>query len=152
MAERLKAEGKLLDDQEAVTLLRNNGNALILGVLLDQQVRAEVAFEGPQKLRSRLGHLDFEQIASMDEDDLRRVFAESPAIHRFHGMMADRTKGLAQYIVSQYAGDASRLWTEANSELDFRKRTVAIPGFGPAKAKTLAHALELFGHRTRTST
>ena len=45
-------------DAAADELLNTDGTALLIGMLLDQQVPMEVAFHGPATLRRRLGHLD----------------------------------------------------------------------------------------------
>ena len=60
-------------DSTADKLLNSNGNALLLGMLLDQQVPMEWAFAGPQTLKERLGHLDPKKIAGMDVDDFVAV-------------------------------------------------------------------------------
>jgi uncharacterized HhH-GPD family protein len=88
---RLEAEGLALDEPAAEELLRGDANALLIGVLLDQQIRAETAFTGPYGLKQRLGHLDMRKIADMDTEALSEVFGEKPAVHRFASMMAGRT-------------------------------------------------------------
>ena len=45
-------------DAAADELLNTDGTALLIGMLLDQQVPMEMAFHGPATLRQRLGHLD----------------------------------------------------------------------------------------------
>ncbi len=132
-------------DPEADALLRADGNALLLGVLFDQQMRAEVAFSGPLKLRERIGHLDMQALAEMDAASLVAVFEEKPAIHRFPSTMAARTQKLAQAIVDDYAGAAANLWAGADTRT-IERRAVRLPGFGKAKVTTLVHALSLFGH------
>ena len=64
-------------------LLNEDGTALLIGMLLDQQVPMEWAFAGPATLRTRLGHLDARRIAAMDVDAFVAVCATKPAIHRF---------------------------------------------------------------------
>ncbi len=107
MIDRMTNEGTATGEPDADALLRENGNAVLLGVLLDQQVRAEMAFTGPHKLKSRLGHLDMQKLADMDPEAFNEVFSESPAVHRFTNMMADRTQDLARKIADDYDGDAS---------------------------------------------
>lgn len=51
-------------DTAADKLLNSNGNALLIGMLLDQQVPMEWAFAGPATLKKRLGHLDPKKIAA----------------------------------------------------------------------------------------
>ena len=44
-------------DEAADRLLNTDANALLIGMLLDQQVPMEWAFAGPATLQQRLGHL-----------------------------------------------------------------------------------------------
>jgi uncharacterized HhH-GPD family protein len=147
MIANFEESGELTGEPEADALLRANGNALLIGTLLDQQIRAEIAFSGPYKLKERLGHLDLKKIANMDAEKFAGVFSEKPAIHRFSNRMAERVQKLARAVVDQYDGDGAQIWKEAADEKDFEKRAKALPGFGPGKVKTLTHALEVFGHR-----
>ena len=55
-------------DKQADALLNRDGTALLIGMLLDQQVPMEWAFAGPATLKQRLGHLD----ATEDRGDGRR--------------------------------------------------------------------------------
>lgn len=146
MLDRLQAEGTATKDPEADQLLRDDPNAILLGLLFDQRVLAETAFIGPLKLRQRLGHLDMGIIGGMDADAFADVFREPPAVHRFTGVMAERTQAVARAVAERYGGDASRLWdTGTAAEVEGRVRE--LPGFGVQKAAKLKHALVYFGHR-----
>src|SRR2546427_11920728 len=80
-------------DPAANELLETDPLALLIGMVLDQQVKMEKAFGGPYELKRRLGHLDVRTIASMDPERLDKVFRERPALHRFPGNMARRGGG-----------------------------------------------------------
>jgi uncharacterized HhH-GPD family protein len=127
-------------DAEADQLLVSDPLALLIGFVLDQQVPLQKAFSGPLELRRRIGKLDAKEIATMDPDKLDAAFRERPALHRFPGNMAKRTRELAAYLVEQYDGDASRIWRDARDGADLHARLLALPGFGPMKAETL-HAI-----------
>jgi uncharacterized HhH-GPD family protein len=128
-------------DDEADRLLVSDPLALLIGFALDQQVPLQKAFSGPLELRRRIGRLDATEIATMDPDKLDAAFRERPALHRFPGNMAKRTRELAAYLVEQYDGDASRIWREARDGADLHARLLALPGFGPMKAGTLVAIL-----------
>jgi uncharacterized HhH-GPD family protein len=128
-------------DDEADELLAREPLALLVGFVLDQQVPLQAAFSGPKKLRERLGRLDAAEIAGMDPGRLEEVFREKPAIHRFPGTMARRTQELCAAIVSEYGGDAARVWTEAVDGADLKRRLLDLPGIGEMKAKTLVAVL-----------
>ncbi len=117
-------------------LLADDPFALVLGLMLDQQIPMERAFAGPHDLRERLGgRLDPATIAHADPDELTEVFRIKPALHRYPGAMAKRAIALAGMIVDDYDGDTATIWTGAADGADLLKRTRALPGFGEAKAR-----------------
>jgi uncharacterized HhH-GPD family protein len=123
-------------DPEADRLLVEDPLALVIGMLLDQQVPMEWAFRGPARLKERLGGtLDANAIAAMSEDDVVAVFQAKPALHRFPGSMGKRTYALCRYLADEYGGDATTVWTGAASGADLLARVEALPGFGAEKAK-----------------
>lgn len=123
-------------DAEADQLLVDDPLALLIGMLLDQQVAMELAFKGPHRLKQRLGtDLDASSIASMPPDDLEEVFKEKPALHRFPGSMAKRTQALCQVVVDDYAGDPAQTWRGASDGADALRRLQALPGYGAEKSK-----------------
>jgi uncharacterized HhH-GPD family protein len=122
-------------DPDADRLLAENPLALLIGMLLDQQVPMEWAFKGPATLRDRLGSLDPQTIADLGPDQLDAVFRAKPALHRYPGSMAKRTYALAQVIVDEYGGDAAAVWRGAASGADLFQRVRALPGFGDEKTK-----------------
>jgi len=123
---------------EADQLLVDDPLALLIGFALDQQVTLQKAFSGPLELQRRIGGLDARAIATMDPAKLDEVFRTPPALHRFPGNMAKRTREMCAYLVERYDGDASRIWREAKDGEDLYARLMDIPGFGPMKAGTLA--------------
>ena len=126
----------LTGDQEADQLLEDSPFALLLGMMLDQQIPMEVAFVGPRKIADRLGEIDARLIADCDPDRFAALFAESPAVHRFPGSMAKRVQDLAREIVDRYDGDAAGLWTHGNPDgAEVLRRLKALPGFGDQKAR-----------------
>ena len=126
----------LTDDSAADELLTENPLALLIGMLLDQQIAMEVAFAGPLKIQERFGSVDAQAIASADPEDLLAVFKESPAIHRFPGSMAARVQTLCQTLVDEWGGDASAIWTSGDPDgKTVLTRLRALPGFGEQKAK-----------------
>jgi uncharacterized HhH-GPD family protein len=137
MPDRLHFTG----DDAADALLAKNPLALLIGFALDQQVPVQTAFSGPRKIEQRLGRLDAVAIAGMDPGQVEAAFREKPAVHRFPGNMARRVQELCATIVSEYGGDASRVWTDATDDADLRRRIEALPGFGEMKVKALGSVL-----------
>jgi uncharacterized HhH-GPD family protein len=123
-------------DQDANELLSRDPLALLIGMLLDQQVPLEKAFSGPRDLVRRLGHEPAAQeLADYDPDALAAVFSERPALHRYPKAMAARTQDLARLIVDKYDGDPARMWQSAATGPELVRRIAELPGFGPAKAQ-----------------
>jgi uncharacterized HhH-GPD family protein len=122
-------------DRDADELLVTDPFALLVGMLLDQQVPMEWAFRGPLTLRDRLGHLDPHAIAAMSVDDFEAVCREKPAIHRYPGSMGKRTHALAVHVVDTYDGNAAAIWTTAKDPDELFARLRALPGYGDEKAK-----------------
>ncbi len=126
----------LAQDPEADKLLAENPFALLVGMVLDQQVPMETAFAGPRKIATRMGGFDAGEIADHDPDAFADLCSEKPAIHRFPGSMAKRIQALATIIVDRYDGDATRLWTAgAPNGNELLGRLKGLPGFGEQKAR-----------------
>lgn len=127
---------QLVGDPPADELLSADPFALLVGMLLDQQVPMEVAFAGPKKIADRMGGLDPHEIADRDPDEFAALCAEKPAVHRFPGSMAGRIQALARAVVDQYGGDTAALWTVGDPDgAQVYQRLKALPGFGEQKAR-----------------
>jgi uncharacterized HhH-GPD family protein len=123
-------------DASADALLTRDPFALMVGMLLDQQVPMETAFAGPAKLVDRLGRLDPATVADYDADELVEHFRLTPAVHRYPGSMAGRLQTLGAAIVDDWKGDVTSIWTEGDPDgAEILKRLKALPGFGEQKAK-----------------
>jgi len=123
-------------EPEANQLLTRSPLALLIGMLLDQQVPLERAFSAPLDLVRRLGHEPTAvELAGFDPVALAAIFSERPALHRYPKAMAARVQDLARLIVEQYDGEAEQLWTTAKTGGELLKRVAALPGFGAQKAQ-----------------
>jgi uncharacterized HhH-GPD family protein len=132
-------------DDATDRLLEKDPLALLIGMLLDQQVPMEWAFRGPATLKERLGgQLDTRAIAAMDPDELVAVFSTRPAMHRYPGSMAKRTHALCTYLVDEYRGDPAKLWKGVRDPAELLARLEALPGYGEEKAKIM---LAILGKR-----
>jgi uncharacterized HhH-GPD family protein len=123
-------------DVAADDLLSTDPLALLIGMLLDQQVAMETAFAGPLKIRERLGGLDARTLAQSDPERLTQIFRTPPAVHRYPGSMAGRTQALCAFLLEHYGGDAAALWTSGDPDgAEVLRRLKALPGFGDQKAR-----------------
>ena len=124
-------------DAGANRLLASEPLAVMIGMLLDQQVPMEWAFNAPALLKERLGGdpLDANTIAKMEPSALEAVFRAKPALHRYPGSMAKRTQALCAHLVEHYGGRADAVWKGVTTGDELLARVVALPGFGQAKAR-----------------
>jgi len=125
----------IAQDPAADRLLTDDPFALLTGMLLDQQFPMERAFAGPAKILDRFGSIDPARIAEADPEAFADLCATPPAVHRYGRSMAGRVQALASHVVETYDGDAARLWNEAESGAELKRRLQALPGFGEQKAK-----------------
>jgi uncharacterized HhH-GPD family protein len=126
----------LSGDPAADKLLSTDPLALLIGMVLDQQIPLERAFSSPRDLKQRLGgRLDATTIAEMDPDELAALFAQRPALHRFPAANAKRVQELCRIVIDEYAGKPADIWKKAVDGADLYKRVKALPGFGEQKAR-----------------
>jgi len=126
----------LTGNDEADALLATDPLALVIGMVLDQQIPLERAFRSPFDLKERLGgSLDAGAIASMDPEALAEIFGAKPALHRFPSSMARRVQDVCRLIMDTYDGDAAAIWTSAANGKELLAHVKALPGFGVQKAR-----------------
>lgn len=123
-------------DPDADRLLSEDPLALLIGMVLDQQIPLEKAFRSPLDLKERLdGTLDARVIAEYDPDELSLVFRGPPALHRFPAANAKRVQELCRLLVDAYHGRADAVWTSATSGAQLYANVRELPGFGDQKAR-----------------
>jgi uncharacterized HhH-GPD family protein len=131
-------------DDKADALLSRDPLALLIGMVLDQQVPIEKAFSSPADLQQRLGGtgpLNAATIAAMDPEELGDIFRERPALHRYPGSMAGRVQAVCRVIADEYANKADNIWKGVQSGGELMERLRTLPGFGEQKAKIFAALL-----------
>ena len=124
-------------DPKADRVISEDPTALLIGFCLDQQVPIEWAFQGPLRMRERLGTIDPVEVANMDPARVEKAFQTPPALHRFPVSMAQRVYALCKVIATEYGGDTTRIWIEAKDAKELQRRFAALPGFGAAKARIM---------------
>jgi uncharacterized HhH-GPD family protein len=133
---------RLSGDKEADALLTKEPLALLIGMVLDQQIPLERAFWAPAELSRRLGKpLNAAEIAAMDPEKFAEVFKERPALHRFPGAMAARVQEVCRIVADEYGGKANALWTKLPDGEALVARLTSLPGFGKQKARIFAALL-----------
>lgn len=137
--------GRLRDNARMATYLTGNAtadalldsdlNALLIGMVLDQQVPMEKAFSGPAVIAERMGgRFDVGAIAALPEEEFVAICATKPAVHRFPGSMGKRVHQVCRVLVEQYDGRAENVWSEASTGAEVKQALMSLPGFGEEKA------------------
>ena len=128
---------RLAQQPQADALLSVDPFALLVGMLLDQQIPMEKAFSGPRLIADRLGSgsLDPRAVATLPVEQFEAVMAGPPAVHRYPRSMGGRVQELARYVTATYDGDASAIWRGAGTGQALKARLTALPGFGDQKSR-----------------
>jgi uncharacterized HhH-GPD family protein len=122
------------EDAEANRLLADDPLALMIGMLLDQQVPMEWAFHSPYRLRERLGRdLDAADIARIDPGEFEALFKQTPALHRFPGSMAKRVQAMCAQIAERFDNDPASIWNGAEDAKGLAESLGSLPGWGKQK-------------------
>ncbi len=132
----------LTGDAETDALLGTDDNALLIGMVLDQQVPMEKAFAGPAVIAQRMGGaFDVRAIAAMSEDDFVALCSQRPAIHRFPGSMGKRVHQVCRVLVEEFEGEAVNVWRTADTGAEVKAALMSLPGFGAEKASIFTAVL-----------
>ncbi|MDG4861825.1 HhH-GPD-type base excision DNA repair protein [Streptomyces sp. T-3] len=136
-ADKTHPEIHLAQEPHADELLGRSPLAALVGMLLDQQIPMEWAFAGPHTIAQRMAadDLDAHDIAAYDPEAFAELLKTKPAVHRYPGSMAKRVQQLCQYLVDEYEGDPTALWSDAATGKELLARLKALPGYGDQKAR-----------------
>jgi len=136
--------GSYTGNKAADKLVSNNPTAFLLGVLFDQGMKYEKAWEAPYKLKKRLGHLDVRRLARMPVGRLRKAIRgknHGDALHRYVGKMPRWIKSTCGRIVKDYGADPSQIWEECFSAGEVIERLEDLKGIGGKKANMAARII-----------
>jgi uncharacterized HhH-GPD family protein len=132
----------LTGDKEADAVISRDPLALLLGMVLDQQITMEKAFWAPSELARRIGgSLNAADIAAADPETFALLFKKKPALHRFPGSMAGRVQEVCRIVAEDYGGRADAIWTGLPDGATLIARLTSLPGFGEQKARIFAALL-----------
>jgi uncharacterized HhH-GPD family protein len=123
-------------DLKADKILNTNYFALLLAMMLDQQIPLERAFMGPYLLEQRLNRkITPKLLNGIDTLELIDAFCQSPSLHRFPKSMAERAKALSETIVRDFNSNVELIWDPKLPADQVIKNLKSLPGFGEQKAK-----------------
>lgn len=136
------AQGALVND------LDDYPHAFVVGCVMDRQVKAERAWEIPEKIRERVGSFEFDELAALSRAEVDRVFRNPTPLHRFPNEMARHCHSAIERIAQQYGGDASNIWSGDIGSATLVRRFLAFNGVGP-KIATMAANILVRGFRVQ---
>ncbi|WP_421017211.1 hypothetical protein [Furfurilactobacillus cerevisiae] len=112
--------------------------ALMCGVIVDQSVPANRAWQLPKRLRDRIGEQNWSAAwFATHQADLLTAIQTKPALHRFPKTMAQNLASLGQTLVTEANGDAEQFISTTSFE-ELEARLSPIHGMGPKKVNALA--------------
>ena len=122
-------------DADADQLLNTDPLALLIGMLLDQQVPMEWAFRGPAPLRERLAASSTRQDRRDGRGRARHRFLPEAGAAPLPASMARRAHEMCVVLSKDYDGDAAKVWETATTGEELFARLRALPGYGDEKSK-----------------
>jgi len=129
-----KKQQKFTNNEEADKFIKQEPLAFLFAVILDQGIKAEIAWEMPFQLRLILGHLDVYQIACLSQAKMREIFDQLPQKPRYLPQAAERVRQAAIKVVRQYDGKAESIWNDNPRAGDLQSRLDDFIGIGQKKA------------------
>jgi uncharacterized HhH-GPD family protein len=115
--------------------------AFLFAVIADYQITAERAWALPWELKKRLGHLD-PQLMLDGPMSLYEAFDRPPKLHRFIRNVPNFLLEACRVVLSDYEGDAGRIWADEPTARELQDRFVRFPGISQKKAAMAVEILE----------
>jgi uncharacterized HhH-GPD family protein len=118
------------NDPDADELLRRDGVAMLIGLILQRGMKAERVWRIPLHLYRELGHLDPSRLAAMSVTDVEEALRRSPERPRFPAQSAATVIALGQLVRDDFDGDGRRVW-QGRRMADVIATLESLPGVGP---------------------
>ncbi len=114
-------------------------HAYVIGCIVDQQVKAELAWSIPYHLAKKVGSFEFSSLETLSLKDIESFMADSG--HRFWKNMSSYIHSGIQRIRDQYDGDARRIWNDKPTSAELVYRFLSFNGIGQKIATMAANIL-----------
>ncbi len=124
-------------NRPANRFVETNDNAFLFGVIFDQGIPAEKAWEAPYLLKQRLRHSSMKKLARSSIPKIRRALrgpTEGRGLQRFTTKVAQWLRTAARKLVNEYRGDAGNIWRDCSTAGEVIERLEAFRGIGQKKA------------------
>jgi uncharacterized HhH-GPD family protein len=126
---------------ELLNDLVNYPHAFVLACVMDRQVKAERAWLIPYRISEKIGGFSINILSELSQEDVNRLMREPEPLHRFVDTMANHFYSAVQRIKNNYAGDASRIWSDKPSSAEVVYRFLEFDGVGPKIGSMAANIL-----------
>ena len=126
-------KGNLLGEAER-SLINEDPNAFLIGLISDQSVKAELAWSLPYRLGERLGKFDIVDIANMPIVELEQCIKDKPALHRYPSNMAKYIQSACKRLIEVYNSSAANIWNKGVSAAEIVRRLEEFKGISTKKA------------------
>lgn len=120
--------------------LEEHPHAFVLACVMDRQVKAERAWIIPYRIYEKLKDFSMQKLCKLSQKKIRHLMTKPESLHRFV-MMAGYFYFAVQRIQTEYAGDASLIWTGKPSSAEVVYRFLEFDGVGPKIATMAANIL-----------
>jgi len=135
------SRAELAPEREADDLVHDDPFAFLLGVIFDQGIPYQRAWQAPLELRRRLGHLDPTRLAT-DPEAVRRAVQVPTPLHRYVETVPRWVAAAAHKVATEFGGDAGRIWSDRPTARQLIDRLLTFDGIGLKKAAMAVEMLE----------
>jgi len=121
--------------------LANHPHAFVLACVMDRQVKAEKAWLIPYRFSEKLGGFSMQDLCVLTRAEVNRLMSQPEPLHRFVDKMSKFFQLAVQRLNTEFAGEASRIWTGKPSSAEVVYRFLEFDGVGPKIASMAANIL-----------
>jgi len=126
---------------ELLNDLKSFPHALVIGCLVNSDVRGGLDWSVPRHLQERLGSFRFDDLRELTQAQIVILMTEPDPLHPMATEMSKNVYEAIQWIARKYEGDAARIWSDAPSSAELVYRFLEFRGIGPKIANMGANIL-----------
>ncbi len=105
-------------------------HAFVLACVMDRQIKAEKAWIIPYRISEKLNGFSMQTLAQLSRTDINNLMTKPEPLHRFVDKMSDCFHSAIHRIKTQYAEDASQIWSGEPSSAEVVYRFLEFDGVG----------------------
>ena len=121
--------------------LRTYPHAFVIACVANRQIKGELDWAVPHRLKQRLGHFWMSRLLKLTLKDLEAVTSKPEPVEGFTPEMCENVHRAVTHIDSRYEGDATRIWSDRPPSGELVYRFLEFRGVGPKVANRAANIL-----------